>query len=53
MSDKVEKVSGGEPREFSAIKGQGKASKGPEKKTYEDKDAIAKVKINNGCKEGE
>ena len=45
MSDKVEKVSSGEPRDFSAIKGQGKSSKGPSACNYEDKEAIAKVKI--------
>ena len=39
MSDKVEKVTGGEPREFSAVKGQGKGARGPEGKHYEDKKA--------------
>ena len=43
MSEKVEKVSGGEPKEFSAVKGQGKASRGPEGKHYEDKPACAKI----------
>ena len=43
MSDKVEKVSGGEPRDFSAIKGQGKASKGPTCQHPEDKPAIVKI----------
>ena len=53
MSDKVEKVSGGEPREFSAIKGQGKASKAPTAPHYEDKEAIAKLKVKNDCNKGE
>ena len=44
MSDKVEKVSSGEPRDFSAIKGQGKASRGPSGHNYEEKPAIAKIK---------
>ena len=55
MSEKkVEHVNGGEVREFSAIKGQGKAGVAPAKKTYEDKEAIAKIKVGH-CdkKEGE
>ena len=49
---KVEHVSGGsEIREFSAIKGQGKTSRGPSMTTgHEDKPAIAKLQIK---KEGE
>lgn len=48
MSDKVEKITSGTPREFSAIKGQGKASKGPSGKDYGEQPAIAKVKIPSG-----
>ena len=40
---KVEHVSGGEVREFSAIKGQGKTGVAPAKKNYEDKPAICSV----------
>jgi len=50
MSEKVEHVNGGEVREFSAVKGQGKAGKAPAAHNYEDKEAIAKLKIK---KEGE
>lgn len=39
---KVEHVSGGEVREFSAIKGEGKSGHGPSGKDYGDKPAIAK-----------
>lgn len=46
---KVEHVSGGEVREFSAIKGQGKAGVAPTKKDYEDKPAIAKINIKGNC----
>lgn len=47
---KVEHVSGGDVREFSAIKGQGKAGVAPAKKNYEDKPAI--VGINHKKDEG-
>ena len=41
---KVEHVSGGEPRTFSAIKGQGKAGKGPAASTgHEERPAIVKI----------
>lgn len=46
---KVEHISGGEVREFSAIKGQGKAGVAPTKKDYEDKPAIAKINIKGNC----
>ena len=39
---KPEHVSGGEPREFSAIKGKGKNSTGPKAQACEEKPAIAK-----------
>ena len=39
---KPEHVSGGEPRTFSAIKGQGKAGKAPTGPSYSEKPAIAK-----------
>ena len=39
---KVEHVTGGDVREFSAIKGQGKAGKAPTAHNYEEKPAIAK-----------
>lgn len=49
---KVEHVSGGSPREFSAIKGQGKNSTGPKGgcETTE-KPAIAKIWPKNGKEE--
>lgn len=46
---KVEHVSGGEVREFSAIKGQGKAGVAPAKKNYEDKPAVCSVLKKNDC----
>ena len=52
MSDKVERVESGSPRDFSAIKGQGKGGKGPEGKHYEEKPAIAKIKTHD-CNKGE
>ena len=43
MSEKKVEHGGGEPRTFSAIKGQGKAGKGPAASTeHGDKPAIAK-----------
>ncbi len=45
MSDKVEKVENGSPRDFSAIKGKGHEGKGPSGKNYSDKEAIAKIKL--------
>ena len=43
MSDKVEKVENGSPRDFSAIKGKGHEGKGPSGKDYAEKPAIAKI----------
>lgn len=48
MSDKVEKVENGSPRDFSAIKGKGHEGKGPSGKDYGEKPAIAKIKTNKG-----
>ncbi len=45
---KVEHVNGGEVKTFSAVKGQNNAARGPEGKTYADKEACAKVKVNKG-----
>jgi hypothetical protein len=47
MPEKVEKIESGTPREFSAIKGQGKASTGPSGKDYADKKAIPTIKDHN------
>ena len=46
---KVEHVNGGDVREFSAIKGQGKAGVAPAKKEYAEKPAIAKINIKGNC----
>lgn len=43
MNDKVEKVNGGTPNDFSAIKGKGHEGHGPSGKDYGEKPAIAKI----------
>lgn len=49
---KVEHVTGGDVREFSAIKGQGKAGKAPVAHNYEDKPAIVSI-LNKKDNKGE
>lgn len=54
MSEKtVEHISGGEVREFSAIKGQGKAGKAPVAHNYEDKAAIVGINHKKDDNKGE